>query len=790
MTTQHGKIQCLATACSILMVCVGSSPSPAATKTWSASTGDWFLDGNWTPATAPVAGDDVVITNASASVILSNSTPWLSSVTLSKTLMFTNWNSALNATNVTILTNGTMTLPGAFTNNATSNNVYIVCSNLTVDAGGNINANAKGYAGGTSDSGGSGSGPGYGRGNYGGGYGGHGSASVGGNTYGSFSAPVDAGSGGGWGSQTYYLGGAGGGAIRIDASGTITNNGTISANGGNGGGTWAGGGSGGGIYLTCKTLSGTTGVFSANGGNPGDSKANGAGGGRIAVIYDTAAQSAVPVPTILFSVACGYDGTGRADIGTLYFPDNRLLTENITHIGQWMVSGITNWSVNNLTLNNAWIRFPVEGFHLTVTNHMTITGGRLEFGSGILKTNYPGGIYSGGSNGPVMDIGGNLILTNSGKLYVYSGMTNAASPNYGALVNVNGDVFVATNCWIYPYSHYINGGSAQFRMNNLTISSSAGFNAESLGYAGGITGVGYGPGGGLFSGAGANGGGGYGGKGGNVNGGNTYGSSNAPVGPGSGGALGATFAPGGNGGGAIRINASGTITNNGTIRAKGRDGPDNWAGAGSGGGIYLTCKTLSGTNSVFSVPGGNVSVSYGPYGGGGGGGRIAVWRAYDTTGGIIQTNVAGGTASSGNGTNGTVVWGGLPDLAVNTNQLTASIMQGGRTNLINFTLWNCGLDTNNLFYYAITNLTQSGTSAWLSVSTTNGILTNIVTQSIIFSNDATELAAGGIYTGAVWMIATNSNSETYGFGPITQTVALALKVEPRPTMNLLPVSFS
>jgi len=73
-------------------------------------------------------------------------------------------------------------------------------------------------------------------------------------------------------------------------------------------------------------------------------------------------------------------------------------------------------------------------------------------------------------------------------------------------------------------------------------------------------------------------------------------------------------------------------------------------GGGSGGGVYLTCSTLSGTNIGFSAVGGVGSL----YGGGGGGGRIAVWRQIDTSSGISYSVLgAAGASGNGNGSNGT-----------------------------------------------------------------------------------------------------------------------------------------
>ncbi|MCG2681335.1 MAG: hypothetical protein L6455_15415 [Kiritimatiellae bacterium] len=53
----------MVTACSILTACVGSSL--ADTHTWKNNTrGDWAVAVKWNEVAVPVAGDDVVITNA------------------------------------------------------------------------------------------------------------------------------------------------------------------------------------------------------------------------------------------------------------------------------------------------------------------------------------------------------------------------------------------------------------------------------------------------------------------------------------------------------------------------------------------------------------------------------------------------------------------------------------------------------------------------------------------------------------------------------------------------------
>ncbi len=139
---------------------------------------------------------------------------------------------------------------------------HIHAANITVASGSVISANGTGYAisggpGGTTNGGGT--------------HGGHGGVNMV-TTYGSAVAPVDMGSGG--------EDATGGGAIRLDVTGTLMVSGVITANG-NSVATY-GGGAGGSIYIRTGTLAGN-GAIRANGG---DSVAGG-GGGRIALHYGT-----------------------------------------------------------------------------------------------------------------------------------------------------------------------------------------------------------------------------------------------------------------------------------------------------------------------------------------------------------------------------------------------------------------------------------------------------------------------------------------------------------------------
>lgn len=106
-----------------------------------------------------------------------------------------------------------------------------------------------------------------------------------GNTYGNqFLLPLMGGSGGGAMRTPPYAGGGGGGAILIAASGSIAVNGSISANGGDGGGhvdssygsIGSGGGSGGGVRLVASQIQGS-GSISAVGGGGWSARTGGSG---------------------------------------------------------------------------------------------------------------------------------------------------------------------------------------------------------------------------------------------------------------------------------------------------------------------------------------------------------------------------------------------------------------------------------------------------------------------------------------------------------------------------------
>jgi hypothetical protein len=702
-TSQWGLILVV----SILWIQLSCPASAATTCTWN-NGGDktnWFDAANWTAL--PGAGDSVVIPSG-YSILLTNSTPELDSFSITNsTLTFTNWMTALQATNVTIWNNGKLTHSGCNTNPVVSNTnrVYIIASNVTIEAGGKIDVNLMGYSyGGYSVAGqgqtnGYGQGPGGGHCNWlpniqqgfvgGAHHGGFGARADGVYlTYDTAEAPTTPGSGGGGLNWTHgYLGTAGGGAVRIQASGRVTVNGQILANS-DPVGNYRGAGSGGSIFISCDQFAGVNGLIQADGGGTtaaGLNAGGGAGGGgRVAIVYSPSSQATVsPKPTVRLSAAGGY-GTLLEDAqrvrtvlygspGTIYLPDDQALSQSIMG-GILVIPGWTSWSPASLTVSGGTAEF-TNDFQLTITNQLVIEGyGGLRLSNSVVniggdltitnssaygKSFIYGGpaaslavsgnaIIGGGrieisaeasTNSFPVTVSGNMMVTNAAQFRLYSGPTNGTASGWGVRVSVTGSLVVATNAFIYPYSHPTNGGSVLFEVSNLTVAAGGSINADGLGFAAGWSGYGvgksqangWGPGGGFRNTApsgGNTGGGGYGGRGGRSDGTNgmTYGSASAPAEPGSGG--GSLDWTGGYygspGGGYVRIQASGRVTVHGTITANSMVGAQSdYRGGGSGGGIYIVCNTFQSTSGVITANGAD-------YGGtaanaaAGGGGRVAI----------------------------------------------------------------------------------------------------------------------------------------------------------------------
>ncbi|MEO6922243.1 MAG: hypothetical protein ABI142_00300, partial [Bryocella sp.] len=222
--------------------------------------------------------------------------------------------------------------------------VTLNAGSVEVDAGSSINANGQGYvanAGPGAAPGGSSAGGSYG------GKGGTGAGTAAVAIYGSLTAPVDLGSGGG-SRCCGAVPGAGGGAVILVVSGTLTNNGIISANGVSVVGLQAGAGSGGTVSVTTAGLVGS-GVFAANGGAGGEA---GGGGGRIVVNYNATSSNftGFSTSTALGGIcggACGGGTISNGGVGTVAFVDTSAPNGNLNVYQNFIIPVGTSATYNS-----------------------------------------------------------------------------------------------------------------------------------------------------------------------------------------------------------------------------------------------------------------------------------------------------------------------------------------------------------------------------------------------------------------------------------------------------------
>ncbi len=286
-------------------------------------------------------------------------------------------------------------------------NLDILVGDLVLE--GLINAAQKGYRGGVGtpndgDGPGGGASSGMGRGD-GAGHGGVGGGSGGGQPYGSHSAPEALGSGGGGGYNS-ASGGHGGGAIKLHIGGTLTINGTITADGGNGGKHvyGAGGGSGGSIFIIAGTITGTnpSSTITAEGGNAGDSSAGNGAGGRIALYY----TSEYSFPGAV-SAASGTGGKS-AQYGTNILVDNANNDLYIQHSQSWRADPSLEGFSHNY--HNVYIQdnssLYLYGHYTTNTDgigfHFIVSNFEIDAGSSLVADSrgYRGGIGHQVGSGP------------------------------------------------------------------------------------------------------------------------------------------------------------------------------------------------------------------------------------------------------------------------------------------------------------------------------------------------------------------------------------------------------
>lgn len=676
--------------------------------TWvGAADGDWDVATNWADADGlagvPAAGDLVTVPKGK-SLTLATSSVALESVTVSGTLVLTNWTTCLSAQTVTVAEGGTLTCAAPATTMDEMSRVWVKCTDLTVAAGGSIDVTRKGYFGWPKTGGASGGGKttnGWGPGAApdsttavycAPSHGGYGAMMVHGEylrpnilPYDDPAAPSQPGSSGG--SNPWGFGGDGGGVVRIEATGTVTVNGSILADGRNcssygGGGTESNHGqpgAGGSIWITCGTVAGSGVIRAAGGGgdNPrlmGGVPAMSAGGGCIAIDYDASVQTADAVAGMTISAAAGLYRTKafsttcfnadtnhwEADIGTLHFTDGKILDALLGSGLTGQIRGLNSYAVEgDLVFTNGHVRFAEEGVKVSVGGNLVLGGtgvARLEIG-GLVATNRSAfaDLYAGRTPGS-LSVAGDLTLGGVSRLDIRAAATNGVDA-FGAEVAVGGVMTIGEGCVVTATSDLSNLGAPHFTVGSLEVATGGVFTASCRGGRGGYyhynyetkkipgVGSGAGPGRGAEM-AGAS----YGGQGGNSNARQPYGSAERPLLPGSGGLDYAQRALGGFGGGLVFVSATnGTITVDGEISADGSTGDlmswvqgcFGYGGGGSGGAILLESRIFRlGETGCLLARGGDTKPVDTVGSGAGGGGRIAVWCGEPLTDGTPRGRIS------------------------------------------------------------------------------------------------------------------------------------------------------
>ena len=509
--------------------------------------------------------------------------------------------------------------------------VNITSENFRLGLDSLISVDGFGYSGGSTGSNGEGPGNGffvtasdYGS---GAGYGGEGGddadGDTGGSTYGTIEKPTQPGSGGG-GSNS-QPGSAGGGVIFGNVTNDIVIDGTISADASDSN-CGAGAGSGGAIWLNAGNLSGT-GSVTANGG---DSCGGGGSGGAGRIALDTEIDNYQG--SVFTNGGIGGNEAGKA--GSIY-PRDFICEEGNLDSTCTITSShaINSLEGNNLIVDGTEIYSPAMGMDLNFTDITLVSSGKITT-SGDLNLIETLRVTL---NTADLEVGNNLNWDSSGVLFDLS----------DSLVDVENIVDIELNSTDsvieLESSSEIKSSRINLTAENVSVNSQNTLNTRGLGFSGGDSSEpGSGPGSGVYGdpddGTGAS----FGGLGGTDAQGDpvepTYGSLIQPTQFGSGGG-GSSNRKGGNGGGAIFINSTNELALGGKLTSRGQDpsNNNNYAGAGSGGSIWIVADLFSG-NGEINAEGGTAFNQ----GGGGGGGRVAFNVTTRTFSGLTTVNGGSG----------------------------------------------------------------------------------------------------------------------------------------------------
>jgi hypothetical protein len=303
----------------------------------------------------------------------------------------------------------------------------ISAATLEVDAGSSINADGQGYS------------PFDGPGSSvcctvnGGSYGGAGGGQALSTTYGSETAPVDLGSGGGQYQGTSL---PGGGAVHLIVSGTLTNNGIVSANAPAVYG-FVGGSAGGSVYVTTGALAGS-GTFNANGGSNSSSYGSGGGGGRVAVYYNAQQSSFTGFTGSTASGGVAPPGNGgvNGSVGTIAFFDTSATNENVTVYQNYVIPAATSVQFNSLTVTNGALVTVGGGSTISVAGSMLVTGNSNIIVQSANTAAQVNGVWAG--TGGTIQAGSLEVDAGSAISADGQGYNAVEGPGAGALGSTNG----------------------------------------------------------------------------------------------------------------------------------------------------------------------------------------------------------------------------------------------------------------------------------------------------------------------------------------------------------------
>jgi len=552
----------------------------AATVTWTGTIDDdWTNTSNWGSNPLPTDGDDVIIPDETNDPTIPAGT-WPSEATRYGSF------SVSNGAVVTCLGDPTATnaASGGSAGDLHGIGVTIRCTSATIS--GTMDANLQGFP--------NYEGPGYSR------SAAHGASTIYSEPYGNLEYPTALGSG----SDTQF----GGGAIAILATGTVTLNGTLSANGIGDNNRASAGGS---LLVECNTFAGAaTGLVTATGG--GIFGRNWAGtGGRVALIYETSTYAGSA--TVVGGGNNNWEW-GKGAAGTLWEPKRVWPRSG----GTVTIDGSYQYHFTNNAGSFVWDELVIDGAWFEIHGNPTIEIGNLTLTNNAL-------LYWNDAD-----------VTLSGDVYVGSPRTAQFLAPAGSYTL--GDVLVASGGEIMPLgdTSATNASSGGIGGDPHGIGVSLVCDSVTIESDGQINGVGSGfP---TWQGPGAQLGAGYGGQG---QTGATYGRLSRPSALGSGGHV-----PTGSGGGAIRV-AADTVTLDGTIDL---DGGSDSNGSGSGGSVWIEAGVLTG-NGKIQARGGSTGSNNARNGGGG---RVALEMGPGSSYAATNITVRGGIGTLSQADTGTV----------------------------------------------------------------------------------------------------------------------------------------